>query len=149
MPMLESLVKEFEEDFEEGRKRAQFEVALELLKDNIPLEKIAQHTKLSLPEIKDLAFPLSTTNDTPLAIFSDIPDSQRLDGFRRVVFLSKGVGSIGLRRLPPVRSLIVCSPKHPNCNLAGPFRSPSQQKRTCLRFSFFRIHASHNHLSFP
>lgn len=55
MPMLESLVKEFEEDFEEGRKRAQFEVALELLKDNIPLEKIAQHTKLSLPEIKDLA----------------------------------------------------------------------------------------------
>ena len=59
MPLLESLVEEFEEDFEEdfeeGRNMAQFEVALELLKDNIPLEKIAQYTKLSLPEIKDLA----------------------------------------------------------------------------------------------
>ena len=39
----------------EGRMESQVESALEMLKDGVALEKIAQYTKLSLSKIKELA----------------------------------------------------------------------------------------------
>lgn len=76
-------------------------------------------------DILGLAFPLSTINDIPLAIFSDIPDSQRLDEFRRVVFLffvfthhtntSVPISATRRQRTIVSLSIILCGYPQSNC----------------------------------
>ena len=48
-------LEERQEGRQEGRMESQVEFALEMLKDGVSLEKIAQYTKLSLAKIKELA----------------------------------------------------------------------------------------------
>lgn len=80
---------------------------------------------------------MSTINDIPLAIFSDIPDSQRLDEFRRVVFLffvfthhtntSVPISATRRQRTIVSLSIILCGYPQSNC----PAHANQPARRDC------------------